>query len=62
MTKPLHLYGPFPQAAQAFDYSFMKNEHFFEPDDRICLIFDNVSYDKLRELPEYSQKYPDEES
>ena len=35
---------------------------FFEPDDRICIIIDNVSYDQLRELPEYAQKYPDEES
>ena len=28
---------------------------FFEPDDKICLIFDNVSYDKLREIPEFSK-------
>ena len=57
MTKPLHLYGPFPQsikgAAQVFDYSRMVGR-FFEPDDKICLIFDNVSYDKLRELPEFA--------
>ena len=35
---------------------------FFEPDEKICLIFDNVSFDKLRELPEYAQRYPDDES
>ena len=29
---------------------------FFEPDERICLIFDNVSYDKLRELPEFAKR------
>ena len=56
MTKPLHLYGPFPQsikgAAQVFDYSRMVGR-FFEPDEKICLIFDNVYYDKLRELPEF---------
>ena len=33
---------------------------FFEPDDKICLIFDNVSYDKLRELPEYARTIGDE--
>ena len=58
MTKPLHLYGPFPQsiigAAQVFDYSRMVGR-FFEPDDKICLIFDNVYYDKLREIPEFSK-------
>ena len=56
MTKPLHFYGPFPQsikgAAQVFDYSRMVGR-FFEPDEKICLIFDNVNYDKLRELPEF---------
>ena len=71
MTKPLHLYGPLPRANQVLDYSSMvekikemkeKLGRFFEPDDRICLIFDNASYDQLRELPEYAQKYPDEES
>ena len=71
MTKPLHFHGPFPQADQVLDYSKMvekvkeiqeKVGNFFEPDDRICLIFDNVSYDKLRELPEYAQSYPDDES
>ena len=62
MTKPLHLYGPFPQsikgAAQVFDYSRMVGR-FFEPDERICLIFDNVSYDKLREIPEFSMRHPE---
>ena len=33
---------------------------FFEPDDKICLIFDNVSYDKLREIPEFSKRHEDE--
>ena len=32
---------------------------FFEPDDKICLIFDNVSYDKLRELPEFADRFTD---
>ena len=57
MTKPLHLYGPFPQsikgASQVFDYSRMVGR-FFEPEDKICLIFENVSYEKLREIPEYA--------
>ena len=62
MTKPLHFYGPLPQsitakgAAQVFDYSRMVGR-FFEPDEKICLIFDNVSYDKLREIPEFSKKH-----
>ena len=30
---------------------------FFEPDEKICLIFDNVSYDKLREIPEFSKRH-----
>ena len=62
MTKPLHIYGPFPQsikgAAQVFDYSRMVGR-FFEPDEKICLIFDNVKYNKLRELPEFAQRHPD---
>ena len=33
---------------------------FFEPDEKICLIFDNVKYDKLREIPEFSKNWPDE--
>ena len=32
---------------------------FFEPDEKICLIFDNVNYDKLRELPEFAKRHPD---
>ena len=32
---------------------------FFEPDDKICLIFDNVYYEKLREIPEFGYRYPD---
>ena len=62
MTKPLHLFGPFPQsikgATQVFDYSRMVGR-FFEPDEKICLIFDNVHYDTLRERPEFSYKYPE---
>ena len=33
---------------------------FYEPDDKICLIFDNVNYDKLRELSEFSSSHADE--
>ena len=29
---------------------------FFEPDDKICYIFDNVNYEKLRELPKFSKR------
>ena len=39
-----------------FDYSRMVGR-FFEPDEKICLIFDNVFYDKLRELPEFAKRY-----
>ena len=28
---------------------------FFEPDEKICIILDNVNYDKLRELSEFSK-------
>ena len=62
MTKPLHLYGPFPQsikgAAQVFDYSRMVGR-FYEPEEKICLIFCNEHYDKLRELPEFATRYKD---
>ena len=63
MAQPLHLYGSLPQvesigAATVFDYSRMTGRY-FEPDDKICLIFDNVYYDKLRELPEFSKRYAD---
>ena len=34
---------------------------FFEPEDRICFIFDNVYYDKLREIPEYQKRWPDKD-
>ena len=30
---------------------------FFEPDDKICLIFSNEHYDKLRELPEFAERH-----
>ena len=69
MTKPLHLFGPFPQsessaavkgAAQVFDYSRMEGR-FFEPDEKICLIFCNEHYGELRELNEFAQRCPDDE-
>ena len=44
-----------------FDYSRMEGR-FFEPDDKICLIFCNSRYDKLRKLPEFANKqYNDNE-
>ena len=30
---------------------------FYEPDEKICIIFDNVNYDKLREIPEFSKRH-----
>ena len=30
---------------------------FFEPDEKICIIIDNVNYEKLRELPEFAAEY-----
>ena len=33
---------------------------YFEPDEKICIIIDNVNYEKLRELPEFdNQLYKD---
>ena len=29
---------------------------YFEPDDKICIIIDNVYYDKLREIPEFNKR------
>ena len=29
---------------------------FFEPDEKICLIFDCVNYDKLRKIHEFETK------
>ena len=59
-SKPLHFFGPNPQSiegpAQVFDYSRMVGR-FFEPDDKICLIFSNEHYNKLRELPKFAHKY-----
>ena len=63
-TQPLHLFGSYPEqyepqvrgAIQVFDYSRMEGRY-FEPDDRICLIFDNTDYNRLRELPEFSEKW-----
>ena len=49
ITKPLHLYGSYPEsyvsrgAVQVFDYSRMEGQY-FEPDDKLCLIFDNTDY------------------
>ena len=61
MVKPIHFFGPYPQqitegASQVFDYSRMIGR-FFEPDDKICIIFDNISYGKLRELPEFAVRF-----
>ena len=62
MAKPLHLFGPNPLsltvkgANQVFDYSRMMGR-FFEPDEKICLIFDNVHYGKLRQIEEFSWKH-----
>ena len=33
---------------------------FFEPDEKICLILDNVKYAKLRKLPEFSTRHEDD--
>ena len=35
---------------------------FFEPDDKICIIFDNINYDKLRELPEFAIRFDSNEN
>ena len=32
---------------------------FFEPNDKICIIIDNVNYQDLQQLPEYALMYPD---
>ena len=67
MSKPLHMFGPFPQspqsesaavkgASQVFDYSRMEGR-FFKPDVKICFIVCNEHYDKLRKLPEFAQKH-----
>ena len=62
MLKPLHLFGPFPQSvtikgvSQVFDYSRMEGR-FYEPDEKLCLIFCNEHYDKLRELPEFAKSH-----
>ena len=32
---------------------------FFETNDKICIIFDNEQYDRLREIPEFSKRRPD---
>ena len=44
-----------------FDYSRMVGR-FYEPEEKICLIFDNVYYDKLRELPWFAKKYYTEDN
>ena len=33
---------------------------FYEPDDRICIIIDNVDYANLRLLPEFQERFPDD--
>ena len=65
MKKPLHFFGSLPQQIQikgdqAFDYSRMVG-HYFKPEEKICLIFDNVNYDKLRRVSEFQNRH-DEES
>ena len=30
---------------------------YFEPDEKICLIFDNTDYERLREMPEYAERW-----
>ena len=35
--------------------------NFFEPAEKICLIFDCVDYERLRELPEFASEYPDDD-
>ena len=58
-TLDLHFYGSKPEsnesrgAVQVFDYSRMEGQY-FEPDDKLCLIFDNTKYERLLELPEYN--------
>ena len=52
IQRPLHLFGPEPEeetkgGEPVFDYSRMSG-HFFQPDDRLCLIVGNVKYDQLR--------------
>ena len=44
-----------------FDYSRMVGR-FYEPDEKICLIFDVSNYNELRKLPEFSERWPDDES
>ena len=34
--------------------------HFFEPDEKICIIFHCEHYDKLRELPEFNKRFGDD--
>ena len=34
--------------------------HFFEPDEKICLVFSNEHYDKLRERPEFAKTWGDD--
>ena len=34
---------------------------YFEPDEKICLIFCNEHYDKLREIPVFNMRFPDKE-
>ena len=33
---------------------------YYKPDEKFCLIFDNVNYEKLRELPEFAQRHKDD--
>ena len=33
---------------------------FYTPEEKICLIFDNVNYSRLRALPEFAKRHWDE--
>ena len=58
----MHFFGPNPEsnqprgAIQVFDYSRMEGQY-FEPDEKICIIFDNTDYSTLRELPEFQERW-----
>ena len=65
IQRPLHLFGPEPEEETkgeepVFDYSRMSG-HFFQPDDRLCLIVGNVKYDQLRKQEGFSspEEYSD---
>ena len=58
IQRPLHLFGPEPEEETkgeepVFDYSRMSG-HFFQPDDKLCIIVGNVKYDQLRKQEGFS--------